>query len=101
MEGGRVQLDVRSGTTPTIITGRLLILVMRPIVSGADANRARHTDSLIIATGTRLDESQSSGTRRRPSVGRSKPSTAKKLHDTINPNEPFVSSSPIIARKSV
>ena len=48
---GRVQPEVRSGTTPTMVTGRLLTCATRPMTCGSAAKRVRQSVSLMMATG--------------------------------------------------
>jgi len=85
---GLVQLEVRSGTTPATITARLFTSIVRPINVGSLPKRLRQTDSATITDGVWPGVRQSSAVRSLPAMGRSRPSTVKKLHETRSPDDP-------------
>ena len=61
----------------------MLYRTTRPITFGSAPNRLRHSDSLM--TTTRAAVTQSLGSRKRPSTGRTIPCTEKMLQVTIVP----------------
>ena len=61
MAGGRTaHAAVRSGTTPTRVTGRLFRWIVRPMAAGSPPSRVRQTFSVTIAAGTCPEVTQSS-----------------------------------------
>ena len=66
---GCTHSEVRSATTPTMGTRRLLMCAMRPTIWGSERNRLRQMASLMMATGICPGAAQSEASSRRPRSG--------------------------------